>query len=192
MPWELAWIDWVFIALIALNALAGLFKGLVQELFKLCALVVGWLAAGAYSKRVKDHFFSDFKSLALADILSYLLVFIAVYIVVRIAGFIAKKLFRLVLTAYVDRAAGLVFGSLKGFIFALMVFLIIVNQSLVNINDLLKRSFFCPLALEAALSVKDRLPISAAGGLERAKAVIYDENKAGKQNHYFKRNHRPR
>ena len=192
MPWEFAWIDWVFIALIAYNALVGLFRGLVQELFKLGAIIAGWLAAGAYCNKAGAALFSDFKSKVLADSLAYLLVFIAVYIAVRITGFIAKKLLRLAVTAYVDRAAGLVFGSLKGFVFAIVLFLIIVNQSFFKVNNLLKRSLFCPLALEVSLSVRDRLPSSAAGGLGRAKAVIYDDYKAGKQKPYFKRNHRPR
>ncbi|MDN3523791.1 CvpA family protein [Halomonas sabkhae] len=110
----LTWIDWLCIAVLALTAITGLFRGLVREALGLASWVVALLAARWLSQPVAERLASLIESpdgrLVLAFVLVVFVVILACGLVIRVmhaaVEWVGMGLF--------NRLAGAAFGAAKG------------------------------------------------------------------------------
>ncbi|GED21888.1 hypothetical protein HHA01_08650 [Halomonas halmophila] len=110
----LTWIDWLCIAVLALTAITGLFRGLVREALGLASWVVALLAARWLSQPVAERLASLIESpdgrLVLAFVLVVFAVILACGLVIRVmhaaVEWVGMGLF--------NRLAGAAFGAAKG------------------------------------------------------------------------------
>ena len=111
------WLDFVFLAIIAVGAVMGLKIGLIGAAFTAVGVFVGWLLAGQWSDDVGGLFGDSLSNDTIVTVLSYAIIMIGAVIVSRVAAKFIKPLltvFTLGLSSLVDRLGGLALGALFG------------------------------------------------------------------------------
>jgi len=117
------WIDFVFIALVALSGLLSLYRGFVREVFSLATWIVAIWVGVRFSGDAAAYLPAAVSDETLRLGIAFAVLFILVLIVGGIAGIIATRLVRGTGLSGTDRSLGVVFGLLRGvLIVALLVF----------------------------------------------------------------------
>jgi membrane protein required for colicin V production len=127
-------LDIIIIVPLLLFAWQGYKKGLIIEVATLAALVLGLFFAFYFSdyaaSLLNEHFNIDEKYMAA---LSFIVTFIVVVIAVIAVGKILQKLIDIILLGFLNKAAGAVFGIVKGALI-LSILLLIINYFDTNQN----------------------------------------------------------
>jgi membrane protein required for colicin V production len=109
------YVDIVLGILLILSAIGGFSKGFVEELAGLVALILGIWAAIHFSDIVgqflTNTFHITYKHL---NIVAFIVTFILVVILVHIIGSVVNKMVKAISLGFLNRLAGLAFGSVKG------------------------------------------------------------------------------
>ena len=119
------WVDWVLLTLFALSALVGLWRGLVFELMSLAGWVVAYFLAHWLSPQIAPNIPVGGAGSALKSSATFLLTFVAVLIVWAILSRLMRMLVRATPLSVVDRLLGMLFGSLRGLMVALMLYTVV-------------------------------------------------------------------
>lgn len=119
------WLDIVFAAILAVNILIGLSKGVIRVLFPLVGLILGILVAahsyGAGAIYLKPYL----DSANWAKLISFAIILILITSIITLIGYLIFKLLHLLLLGWLDRVGGAVFGAIKGtFIVCLIIILL--------------------------------------------------------------------
>jgi membrane protein required for colicin V production len=127
---ELGWVDWVFIAILALSIVVGLWRGLVLEVLSLLGWLAAYIAAQWWAPAAAPHVPVGRTGSALNHAASFALVFI----VTLIAWALLARLLRFVIHATplgpLDRALGATFGLARAFIVMLAITTVVMWTSL--------------------------------------------------------------
>jgi membrane protein required for colicin V production len=115
--------DTAMATLLLLFLVRGAWVGLIGQLAFLVALVLGFMAAGA--------FYGDFTLLIgpwikqphLAFLVTYLILFLGVYLVVMVVGRGLHLVMNITMLTWFDRLMGGLFGAIKGIFVASLVFM---------------------------------------------------------------------
>ena len=124
--------DLVVVVVVGLFAFFGLRKGLIEEAIRLIGLVVASFAGVKYYYLgvglVKSIFsFSE----GVQTVIGFILIFLIVYLALQIVSSMLKRIIRSLNLAWLDRTAGLIFGTLKGItIMTIIVWMISVFPEL--------------------------------------------------------------
>ncbi|MBL7134973.1 MAG: CvpA family protein [Candidatus Marinimicrobia bacterium] len=124
--------DLVVVVVVGLFAFFGLRKGLIEEAIRLIGLVLASFAGVKYYYLgvglVKSIFsFSE----GVQTVIGFILIFLIVYLALQIVSSMLKRIIRSLNLAWVDRTAGLIFGTLKGItIMTIIVWMISVFPEL--------------------------------------------------------------
>ncbi len=124
--------DLVVVVVVGLFAFFGLRKGLIEEAIRLIGLVLASFAGVKYYYLgvglVKSIFsFSE----GVQTVIGFILIFLIVYLTLQIVSSMLKRVIRSLNLAWVDRTAGLIFGTLKGItIMTIIVWMISVFPEL--------------------------------------------------------------
>ncbi len=121
---EIAWIDIVIIALVALSAILSLFRGFVKEAVALATwLIALWVAMTFYEPL--SHWMGNWISLVSAQkITAFAVLFIVVLLLGAIVNYLAGLLVSKTGLTGTDKMLGMVFGVARGgVIVAIMVLL---------------------------------------------------------------------
>jgi membrane protein required for colicin V production len=121
----MVWVDWVLLTLFVLSALVGLWRGLVFELMSLAGWVVAYFSAHWLSPQVAPHIPVGVAGSALNASATFLITFIAVLIVWSLLARLVRMLVRATPLSIVDRLLGVLFGSLRGLMVALMLYTVV-------------------------------------------------------------------
>ena len=119
-------LDIIIIIPLLLFAWQGYKKGLIIEVATLAALILGLFFAFYFSdyaaNLLNEHFDIDEKYIAA---LSFIVTFIVVVFTVVAIGKILQKIIDIILLGFLNKAAGAVFGIVKGALILSILFLII-------------------------------------------------------------------
>ncbi len=119
-------VDIIFIIILLWGAFRGWKDGLIKEVFSSCGVVVGLIVAIMFYKTLGEQFCPALGSGSMASYLSCVLAFILIWVVVPIIfGMVANVLTRAVKVMCLgplNKALGLVLGTLKFFVFISFVF----------------------------------------------------------------------
>lgn len=110
--------DLILLAVIAVSAVLGLFRGLLSMVLGLAS----WIVASWASWRFGDAtalWLADGQAPELTQLLGgHVLLFLAVIVVFAVVGFVLRKLMASVSLTGVDRGLGLLIGGLRGILMA--------------------------------------------------------------------------
>jgi membrane protein required for colicin V production len=147
-------LDIGIIALCAVLALFGLFKGIVRQLTSWAGLILGLVVAWKYGAGVQELLRFEFAGGAVA---AYLLALLAVYIAVRLLGLVVERWLRGTKLSGADRFLGLVAGAAKG-VFLSILLVVFLTILLPRNAPLLAGSKLYPRLMDAARWMENAFP----------------------------------
>lgn len=121
-------VDYTLIAIVAISAIIGAFRGLLREAISLVTWVVALWAGWKYSSAVSPYLDGLLAQEPVRTWVSRALVVIAVLLVGTLVGFIANQFIRMTLFSGFDRFLGFIFGMLRGIV--VLGVLVILGQLL--------------------------------------------------------------
>lgn len=113
--------DYVFIAVLLISALIGMWRGLVSEVLALVAWGLGLFVAYRFSSRLAPMFSGVISEPAWRLVLAFAVLFLAVLLILAVLRFLIRGLLKAVGLGLTDRFFGALFGLLRGLAIALLV-----------------------------------------------------------------------
>lgn len=169
-------LDIGIIALCAVLALFGLFKGIVRQLTSWAGLILGLVAGWKFGAEVQKLLRLDFAGGAIA---AYLLALLAVYIAVRLIGLLIERWVRGTKLSGTDRFLGLVAGAAKGvFLSILLVYFLAIL--LPRNAPLLAESKLAPRLMDAARWMENAFPERIRESFKEKMRAVAPRPAAGK------------
>lgn len=158
---DFTWFDTLVLAVIALSALLGLWRGLVSEALALLAWVAAFLAAKLFGNAVAGIIGNLLHDPAVRQIAGFAAVFIATLLLFAIARLLLSTLLRAIGLGMLDRVLGMIFGVARG------VLLVLALVMLGGLTDLPRRHDWRDAALAppletAVIALKPYLPNALA------------------------------
>ena len=117
----MAALDWLWLVILSLAVLQGIWRGLTQELF----VFIGWLLVLAFSSLlaswIAHHLpFDQWSGMAKQD-LGFVLAVLAILLTARLIGWLLRKVIVLVGLGWLDHLLGAVLGLVRGTLILLLV-----------------------------------------------------------------------
>lgn len=106
--------DCAALAVIALSALLGLWRGVVSETLALLAWLAGFFAARMWGGTAAEILSAWLRDPALRQMLGFAAVFVATLLLFGVVRFFLTRLLRMVGLGLVDRFLGMLFGLARG------------------------------------------------------------------------------
>jgi uncharacterized membrane protein required for colicin V production len=152
-------LDGAIVAIIAIAALRGFFRGFVREAFAVLAWVAGAVVAYAFLEGLRRPIGSVLGVGSPVDaIVAGSVLFLAAYVGVRLAGWTLHRIVRAVLLGPVDRVAGVALGGAKGAALIALVLWIAAAQRLApSIVAPIESAPIAGVLLEVARETRDAI-----------------------------------
>jgi len=161
-------LDIILICIVALFLLRGLFRGLVQEVLSLIAVVLAIYLASRFDDALAPHLKLYITSDITVSALSYSLIFIGTLVVVWLLTKLIRSMLEISLLGWVDRTLGGVFGLLEGVLICLVGLMFL--QTFAPGADILKESYIAPKAQYMVTRMNDFFDLPEA--LDSAKSAL--------------------
>ena len=101
----------------------GIFRGLVKEISSITGVVAGYYMAYSYYLPAAELLSKYLSFAAYSRFVAFIIIFCAVFLVVSIVGVILKYLLKISFLGWTDRICGAIFGLIKGFLIACVLFI---------------------------------------------------------------------
>ncbi|MGE4192170.1 MAG: CvpA family protein [Pseudodesulfovibrio sp.] len=161
-------LDIILICIILLFLIRGFFRGLVQEVLSLIAILLAFFLASRFDDVLAPYLKAYIESDVTVGALSYTLIFVATLIVVWLLTKLLKSVLELSLLGWIDRTAGGVFGLLEGVLICMVGLLFL--QTFAPKSDILNESFIAPRTRHMVEALHDYVDLPQA--LSSAKGVL--------------------
>lgn len=158
-------IDVVVLAVLALTAVRGFFRGFLREAFAVIAwaggLVVAVSSTGAVAPSVEQALGVE---PPLAKVLTGIGLFVGIYVVSQLTGWLLHRAARAAFLGPVDRVAGLTLGFAKGALLCGIVLLGVASQRFVpSWRPLVESAPVAGVVLEIARETRDAMMANVSG-----------------------------
>lgn len=110
----MVWVDWVFIGIITLSALIGLWRGFVREALSLATWVFAFWIAWAFADNAAPWFGRWVQTPSVQTMAGFAMLFFVVLLVGAMVNHIASLAVEKTGLTGTDRAVGVVFGLARG------------------------------------------------------------------------------
>lgn len=137
-------LDIILICIVALFILRGFFRGLVQEILSLIAVVLAIFMASHFDDALAPHLKLYISSDITVSALSYSLIFIGTLVAVWLLTKLIRSVLEISLLGWIDRTLGGVFGLLEGVLICLVGLMFL--QTFAPKSDILGESYMAPKA----------------------------------------------
>lgn len=114
-------LDIVLICIVAIFLIRGFFRGLVQEVISLVAVVLALFLASNYQHLLIPHLEMYIQSEVTVGALAYVIIFFGTILVCWLLAKLIKSMLDLSLLGWVDRVTGTIFGAIEGALIAVIV-----------------------------------------------------------------------
>jgi len=162
-------VDIIFLIIIAFFFIRGIYRGLLQEVSALAAIILGFFLANRFWKDVLPTVKNIFPlSNAWCNVISYLLVLLGVMFVLFLITTIIKHFLQAISLGWVDNVAGGALGLLKAIILCSII-LMSLTLFLPNNSPTLNDSLLAPYVHRASLVIGRLLPAELKHAFERKK-----------------------
>ncbi len=150
-------LDWIFLGILLLSFLMGIWRGLVYEVLS----VLTWLAAFLLAQWLAHDLAQKLPLSGASESVQYAAGFVLVFVLAVFAGGLlaklAKKLFAAVGLQPADRALGAAFGLLRGVVF-LLAATVVVGMTPLHMNEWWQESRGADMTVAALKGLKPLLP----------------------------------
>jgi len=111
-------VDWICLAILSIFSFVGLRRGLIGEFFRVISLIGGLLAGFTLAPFLTNLLESHIppSTIKYAQILFFFVGCLTCIFAISSLGWIIQRILRLTILGWVDRAGGLLIGSVKGFL----------------------------------------------------------------------------
>ncbi len=140
-------IDYIFLAIIGVLSIRGVFRGFITELLSMAALILGLAGAVMFSKRGAYLLEKIWGVSGWNQVVAFLFIFIVVYATVKLFENLLHNLFVNLNLEKLDRALGFFWGLGEGILVTLIILFILNWQPFFDLHALVKGSFFAKLLL---------------------------------------------
>lgn len=137
-------LDILLIGIIALFLIRGFFRGLVQEVLSLIAIVLAVMLAANYQHIIIPHLELYITNEMTVSVLAYVLIFFGTLILFWLLAKVIRTILDISLLGWIDRLAGGVFGLLEGILIGLICLMFL--QTFMPKSDFLTQSYLAPRA----------------------------------------------
>ncbi|WFS63879.1 CvpA family protein [Pseudodesulfovibrio thermohalotolerans] len=161
-------LDIILICIIALFVLRGFFRGLVQEVLSLIAVVLAIYLASRFDDVLSPHLKLYIESDITVSALSYFLIFIGTLVVVWLLTKLIRSVLEISLLGWIDRTLGGVFGLLEGALICLVGLMFL--QTFAPESDILNESAIAPRAQHLVAKMSEYVDLPQA--LDSAKTAL--------------------
>ena len=151
-------LDIIIICLLVIFFIRGLFRGLVQEVMSLAAVVLAVYLASSFRHLLVPHLQRYVDSQMIVNGLAYGLIFVGTLIVFWLLAKLLKSILDISMLGWVDRTMGGLFGILEGVLISLI--LLMFMQSFAPESEWLKQSYIAPRSQHLINMVGDLAPKS--------------------------------
>lgn len=117
-------VDWIFLGLLVLSTLIGLFRGFIKELVSLAGLVAAFALARNYAQAASSGF-SLLEAPSAQYALAFASIFLGVLLVSALIGWLLNKIIEVTALKVVNHLMGLVFGLVRGSVWLLVIAFVI-------------------------------------------------------------------
>jgi len=149
--------DYLFLGLLAISALVGLWRGLVSEVIALVGWIAALLAAWLYAADVAPLLGGIISQEHWRHVAAFALVFVGVLLIAACLRFLLRELLRAAGLGSVDRFFGTLFGFARGLLIAL-VLVVVGGLTGMTREPWWAESLFAPPLETAVIAAKPWLP----------------------------------
>lgn len=153
----MTWFDYAVLAVLAISAVIGIWRGLVREVFALAGWIAAVVVALLFAGEVATLMPASFATLVVRTFIAAVGLFVLVLITVSIAGLIAAKAVRAAGLALADRTLGGVFGFARG-ILILLILVLVAGLTALPMQPFWREAKLAGPFETAAIAVKPFLP----------------------------------
>lgn len=157
-------LDIILICIVAIFAIRGIYRGLIQEVMSLIAIVFAIFLASEYQHLLTPHLEIYFENSVTINALAYVIIFFGTLIVFWLLAKLIKTFLDIALLGWMDRVAGCLFGAAEGVLVGLI--LIIFMQSFAADSAWLTESKIAPRAQHLVELLANYAPESMKNTLE--------------------------
>ena len=151
-------LDIIILCLLAIFLIRGLFRGLVQEVLSLTAVVLAVYLASSFQYLLVPHLQRYVETQMIVNGLAYGLIFVGTLIVFWLLAKLLKSILDISMLGWVDRTMGGLFGLLEGVLISLILLMFI--QSFAPESSWLRDSWIAPRSHHLVQMVGDLAPES--------------------------------
>ena len=144
---ELAAIDIVFAIIILILAIRAAIRGFVKELLGTAALILGIVAAVAFSGLAAQLIENLMGESVWSPVIAFLVIFLLVYLVVKIFETALNRLIERTHLNQLDHALGLFLGVVEGIVVVFVFLMLIQIQPFFEPESLMADSIFARILL---------------------------------------------
>lgn len=132
--------DMVIGVLVIVFAIIGAKRGLIGEIFRFAAMLIGFFVAFLYYRDLERMISGFAENRQVVAVTAFLLLFIGVFAIITIAGFLLRKAAKIASLGWADRLCGAIFGLLKVGVIAWAACLSIASVPIQKVQDQFGRS----------------------------------------------------
>src|SRR4030042_2548529 len=136
-------LDWIFIIIIAVSSIYGLFKGLIKEVSSILAIIIGWIAASKFYVKFSPFFKNINLNDQVSNVLSFIIIFLAIFIVLIFIAKLIHRFIHAIFLGWLNRLGGMGFGFIKGVIISSII-IIVLTITLPEKTRILNQSKLSP------------------------------------------------
>lgn len=157
-------LDIVLISIAAIFLIRGLFRGLVQEVLSLFAILVAVYLAANFRYIIAPHLEMYISSELAVSTLTYIIIFISTLLAFWLIAKLIRTVLDISLLGWVDRGAGGLFGLLEGALIGLIGLMFL--QSFAPNSEWLQGSYIAPRSQHIIKFMGDLTPDSMREAIE--------------------------
>jgi membrane protein required for colicin V production len=155
--------DVIFGVITLILILLGLYRGFIDEVMRLVAVVAGFICGILFYRHFAPRL--SFLSLSphVACVVSFLVIFIACIVVIVLFGKILKKVVNITMLGWLDRLCGACIGAIKAFFFGWVFFIAVSALPFSSVTHFFRgsRAFSFFIAISPVL--KTHMPNKTSG-----------------------------
>ena len=115
--------DIVIIVIISFCLIRGFFRGFIREFSSIVGVIAGFYGAYTYYPIVVNFFEKWINWGMYGNIISFFLLFCLIFSLISLVASLIRYFLNIVFLGWVDRACGIGFGAVKGFLIASVLFI---------------------------------------------------------------------